>query len=138
MTSASITHRLAGLASSADGLLQRGSRLVGWIRVAPGGWWRATGGPVEGAWDSRHLAGRMASLLMVVSGVASLLSLARPNAPGESPGGVLTVGLAAALFGVIVWFLPWRRWPSRLTLLLIPAGFLFIALRNYEGGNDRT
>ena len=78
----------------------------------------------------------MAGLLMVVSGAASLFSLVRPNAPGESPGGVLTVGLVAALFGGIVWLLPWRRWPSRLTLLLIPVGFLFIALRNYEGGND--
>ncbi len=114
----------------------RGLRTIEWIATAPGRWWRATGGETQGAWDSRQVAGRMASLLMVTSGVASLLSLARPDAPGESPSGVLAVGLAAVLLGVIAWFLPWKRWPRRLGLLLIPAGFLLIAMRNYMGGND--
>ena len=109
---------------------------MGWIRTAPKRWWGATAGPGDGAWDSRQLSGRMASLLIGASGVISLFSLVRPDLPEEHPVGVLLVGMGAVLFGVIVWFLPWRRWPYRAGLLLIPAGLLLIALRNYVGGSD--
>jgi diguanylate cyclase (GGDEF)-like protein/putative nucleotidyltransferase with HDIG domain len=66
----------------------------------------------------------------------SLASLARPDAPGEDPIGVLLVGLSGAIVGLIVWYLPWHAWPRRAGLLLVPMGFALIALRNAVGGDD--
>ena len=68
--------------------------------------------------------------------VLSLTSLARPDAPDEDPMGVLLVGCAAALIGLVVWFLPWRSWPRPASLALLPVGFALIAVHNVVGGED--
>ena len=36
------------------------------------------------------------------------------------------LGYLSFVTGVIVWFLPWNRWPARTTMLLAPMGFTFI------------
>lgn len=84
----------------------------------------------------RQLVGRAAAALFLLSGVMSLVSLVRPDAQGEHPLVVLLIGLAAALTGLVCWYLPWQVWPRWSTLLLVPFGFSLIALRNVYGGDD--
>ncbi|MBN1321907.1 MAG: EAL domain-containing protein [Thermoleophilia bacterium] len=131
-----MTDSRAVLAGAGSHAARMTFRAAGWVMMAPRRWWNATAGPGDGAWDSRQLSGRMASLLIGASGVTCLFSLARPDMPEEHPVGVLLVGMCAVLFGIVVWFLPWRRWSYRTGLLLIPLGLLLIALRNYVGGSD--
>lgn len=69
--------------SGSRGRARRGG--AGNLLTAPARWWRATGETDQGARDSRQVAGRMASILMLTCGAASLLSIVRPDAPGENP-----------------------------------------------------
>ncbi|HJW74373.1 MAG TPA: EAL domain-containing protein, partial [Thermoleophilia bacterium] len=55
---------------------------------------------------------------------------------GEDPLGVLLVGLAAATIGLLLWYLPWDRWPRHASLVVVPVGFALIAARNSVGGVD--
>ena len=80
--------------------------------------------------DTRAVA-RVAAALWV--GCGALVAFAIPVLdPGDSTNraGVFYTGLAAMLIGTIVWFLPWQRWPSKATFLLVPVAFTVIGFYN--------
>ena len=73
--------------------------------------------------ESPRTAARFAAAVLLVGSIpgtfASQLGLGADarNAP---------LGYLSFVTGVIVWFLPWNRWPARTTMLLAPMGFTFI------------
>lgn len=82
---------------------------------------------------NNRLIGRAAALMLAAGGLLSLAGVVRPQAPGEDPLGVLFVGLASATIGLVLWYLPWDRWPRYATLVVVPIGFALIAARNSLG-----
>lgn len=83
-----------------------------------------------------RLIGRAAALMLAAGGLLSLAGVVRPQAPGEDPLGVLFVGLAASTMGLVLWYLPWDRWPRYASLIVVPIGFALIVARNSLGGID--
>ena len=71
----------------------------------------------------------------MISGVVNLVSMAQPVA-GEHVLGELLTGLAVTSTGLVLWLLPWNRWPLRASLGAVPVAFLFTALSNWAGGED--
>jgi len=81
--------------------------------------------------------GQLISVLFVVSGFVTLLSLLLPGSESLHRSSVLAVGFAGMLVGSVAWFLPWSEWrPSTAMWLSVPIGEALIALHNYYGGND--
>ena len=74
---------------------------------------------------------RVAAALWIGCGalVAVAIPLVATNEEGHR-GTIVAVGVAAMVIGVIVWFLPWHRWPERATLVLVPVAFTVIAVYN--------
>lgn len=86
----------------------------------------------------RALAGRMISILFILSGLVSIVSMFVPF-PGEmvrNTSGVLTVGLIGIGIGIIAWFLPWQRWHRNTMLWFLPLSFVLISLYNFYSGTD--
>ena len=73
--------------------------------------------------ESPRTAARFAAAVLLVGSIpgifASQLGLGADarNAP---------LGYLSFVTGLIVWFLPWNRWPARTTMVLAPMGFTFI------------
>ena len=57
---------------------------------------------------------------------------------GEDAFGILVVGLASAMAALVLWRLPWNRWPSYASLIVVPIGFTLIVARNSLGDVDST
>jgi diguanylate cyclase (GGDEF)-like protein len=75
-------------------------------------------------------ATRYAAAVLVVGGVTGFLSnhlVVRYHTSNEA------IAAADILVGVVVWFLPWDRWPMRATLALVPIGFAMIAVSRSVG-----
>ena len=75
----------------------------------------------------------MAAVLYILASLVALLLLALPDRPAMSQLGlvvVMAVSIVAMLVGVIVWFLPWQRWPRSVSLWLVPPAFALIAVSN--------
>jgi diguanylate cyclase (GGDEF)-like protein/PAS domain S-box-containing protein len=84
-----------------------------------------------------QFGGRLSAVLFLLCG--SLLAVAVPLVPAP-PGanrdvllGLAGVTLAA---GVVIWRLPWDRWPRASTLALIPPTFVLITIYNFFSGDD--
>jgi diguanylate cyclase (GGDEF)-like protein len=76
------------------------------------------------------VAGRRAAALF---GLTGLLVLAGLAAPGRgSVSGILAVGGAALATAIVVYLLPWRRWPVAATLGLVPVAFLLVGFAKWE------
>jgi len=88
------------------------------------------------AWPPRRLAGRATAVLFVAGAFMSVICLALPRSPGGDTGGILLVGLSAAVMALISWFLPWDRWPRWVGLSRVLAGFGMLAMLNVVGGDD--
>ena len=78
---------------------------------------------------STRVVARVAAALWVACGglVAFAIPLL-PLAPGAERWPIVLAGLFAIVVGVVVWFLPWDRWPHRATLVLVPLAFAVIAV----------
>jgi diguanylate cyclase (GGDEF)-like protein/PAS domain S-box-containing protein len=85
---------------------------------------------------TNRLVGRAAALMLAAGGLLSLVNAVRPDAPDEEALGVLLVGLASATAGLVLWRLPWNRWPRHMTLVVVPLGFALIVARNSVGEVD--
>lgn len=85
---------------------------------------------------SRRLVGRVAALLLMLSGVITMVSPLLPAPPTFNQTGVIGVGIVGLALGIIVWFLPWQHWSRRASLALVPLAYGLIALHNYFGGVD--
>jgi len=83
----------------------------------------------------RALLGRLAAVFYVGSGLLGLVTLPLP-APHSNRLGVTLVSVAALALGIAVWLAPWRRWPRRAMLALVPPAFALIAFANLFGGSD--
>jgi diguanylate cyclase (GGDEF)-like protein/PAS domain S-box-containing protein len=77
----------------------------------------------------------MAAVLFTGSGLITFVSLTLPLARIERVETALVASIASAT-GAIVWFAPWRRWPQRTSLLLIPVALALITWGNTVGGHD--
>jgi diguanylate cyclase (GGDEF)-like protein len=76
---------------------------------------------------------RQAAWLFVAAGtLVSILSYVPADAT-VSRAVLVSLGLASVLIGVLVWVLPWHRWPVRSTLVLVPISFALIVLGNRFG-----
>ena len=56
----------------------------------------------------RMLAGRLAAVFYVGSGLLGLLTLPLP-APGEQRAALALVSVAALIVGIVIWLAPWGR-----------------------------
>ena len=77
---------------------------------------------------SKLLVGRAAAVLFFVCGALALGSLALPQVSEENTTGMLVSGCAAALAGLITWYLPWAAWPRWAAHFLVPVGFALISV----------
>src|SRR5687768_6211652 len=73
----------------------------------------------------------MAAILFVAAGLGTFSSVLLPADPRMQPLGIVAVSLTAVVLGVIIWLLPWERWPLRASLVLVPIAFVLIALGNH-------
>jgi diguanylate cyclase (GGDEF)-like protein len=85
---------------------------------------------------SRRTAGRIAAVLLLVSGVVTLLSPLLPAPPTLNAGAVALIGILGMLGAVPAWYLPWQRWPRRASLLLVFIALPLISAHNVFGGSD--
>ncbi len=77
---------------------------------------------------------RLALLLYVCGGTATLGSTLLPAPSGANNAAVAVVGVGALLTGVILAL--WHRWPRWLSLAAVVPAFILIALHNsFEGGD---
>ncbi len=70
----------------------------------------------------RALTGRLAAWMWMVSSCLSVTS--QMLAPGRSSReAALVIGVISLAGGVVMWLLPWGRWPRRTALVLVPLAF---------------
>ena len=85
---------------------------------------------------SLRLVGRMGSVLFLAGGLGSAATLLLPAPESLHVGAVALNSLAATLVGIVVWFLPWERWPRGASLVLVPIAFTLIAIQNHVTGGE--
>ena len=86
---------------------------------------------------SPEAAGRLSAVLFFLCGL--LVALSSPLLAGSTGVhyvALICVGLGAAAGGVLIWPLPWHRWPRSATLWLVPLSFGLIAMHNWATGAD--
>jgi signal transduction histidine kinase len=83
----------------------------------------------------RTLLARLAAVFYIGSGLLGLVTLPLP-APGLNRVATATVCAVALAAGVVVWLAPWRAWPRRASLGIVPPALALIALANSFGGSD--
>ena len=84
-----------------------------------------------------EFGGRLSAVLYLLCG--ALLAVAVPTVPSgpdANRGAQLVLAAIALASGVIIWALPWHRWPRTSTLALVPPTFALITLYNLASGND--
>jgi diguanylate cyclase (GGDEF)-like protein len=80
--------------------------------------------------ESPRAATRYAAAVMLVGGATGFLSnhvLMQYKASNE------VIAALDIVVGVVIWFLPWDRWPMRATMALVPMGFTMIAVSRAVG-----
>jgi diguanylate cyclase (GGDEF)-like protein len=80
--------------------------------------------------ESPRSATRYAAALLVVGGLTGFLS---NHALIDYRFGNDVIAALDVVVGVVVWFLPWDRWPMRSTLALVPIGLAMIATSRAVG-----
>lgn len=93
----------------------------------------------DGVYDSTlpaSTAGRLGSILLLVGGLVTLLSVLLPAPPTIDTGAVAVVGTLALVLSIPAWLLPWDRWPHRTTLSLPLIALPLISIHNVLGGSD--
>jgi len=99
-----------------------------------------TRGPEElrpGETLSTHLIGRLSAALWVSCGLLVAVTLPLIHFPGSADRpAVLAVGVGAVGVGIVVWLLPWGRWPRSTTLLIVVPAFAAIALYSLFSHDD--
>jgi diguanylate cyclase (GGDEF)-like protein/PAS domain S-box-containing protein len=73
----------------------------------------------------------MAAVLYLAGGMGTMLSALLPAGPALFRPGVVGVGLIAVLIAAIVWRLPWDRWSTQTSLVLVPIAYGLIAVGNH-------
>jgi signal transduction histidine kinase len=89
----------------------------------------------DGTRHDERLHGRLAAVFFTGSGVLGLVTLPIP-APGLNVPAIAAISSVAIAVGVATWFVPWRSWPRRASLGLVPPAFALIALTVTYGGAD--
>jgi diguanylate cyclase (GGDEF)-like protein/PAS domain S-box-containing protein len=77
---------------------------------------------------------RLAAAMWLGCGALVLLASVAPETVAH-PGRAAVVGIGAIAMGIVVWCLPWYRWPDRATLVLLPVACTAIALFNASAEN---
>jgi len=77
---------------------------------------------------SQRLIARLGAVLFMLSGVVTLANLALPSATPRNLIMLVVIGTSAVAVGMVVWYLPWHRWPRNATLPMVPIGFGLISL----------
>jgi signal transduction histidine kinase len=81
----------------------------------------------------RRLFGCLAAVFYAGCGALGLATLPLP-APGSDTAATAAVYAVAVAVGIVVWLLPWEKWPRTASLAILPPAFALIALRNAFGG----
>ena len=79
-------------------------------------------------------AGRVGALLFIAAGFVTIGSVVLPTPKGFQAGAVLTVGAAAVALGLIMRWWPWHKWPTSVSLVLVPMSITLITIHNWFGG----
>jgi len=82
------------------------------------------------------LAGRMISIVFVLSGLITSSSVLFLQIANINRIGVISVGVFGVLVGIVSLFLPWHRWPRNAMLVFVPLAFVLISLHNMFGDAD--
>lgn len=87
---------------------------------------------------NRRLHGLLAAVFYVGCGVLCLVTLPIPT-PGLDVTATADIGSVAVVIGIVIWFMPWHRWPRQASLGVVPPAFALIALIGlYGGANVQT
>ncbi|HTK17043.1 MAG TPA: EAL domain-containing protein [Acidimicrobiia bacterium] len=84
-----------------------------------------------------RFGGRLSAVLFLLCG--SLVAVAVPlvpAAPSANRSALLGIAGVTLATGVIIWMLPWERWPRSSTLALIPPTLFLIGVYNFFAGAD--
>jgi diguanylate cyclase (GGDEF)-like protein/PAS domain S-box-containing protein len=74
----------------------------------------------------RVVARISACLYLSCGALVALVTPLLPMDRGANRAGTVLIGVLAAACGVLIWRLPWERWPERTTLVLAPVAFVMI------------
>jgi len=80
--------------------------------------------------ESPRAATRYAAAVLAVGGLTGFLS---NHVIMQYKGSNEVIAALDIVVGVVIWFLPWDRWPMRATIALVPLGFTMIALSRAVG-----
>jgi diguanylate cyclase (GGDEF)-like protein len=79
---------------------------------------------------------RTATGLFMAGGLLSFVAAWLPGSGIRSGNVVDAVGLAAVVAGALVWVVPWERWPSRVSLVLVPLALGLVAVADGAGSRS--
>ena len=84
-----------------------------------------------------RFGGRLSAVLYLLCGALLAVTVPIvPTAPDANRGAQLALAGIALASGVLIWVMPWGRWPRASTLALVPPTLVLIALFNLASGND--
>src|SRR5918992_3203479 len=89
------------------------------------------GGPTR-----RRLMARIAAVFYMGAGSLSAVTLPLPGPANINRPVSFGISTAAIAVGVVAWRVPWDRWPSPASLVLVPPAFALIGAGNVYGGSD--
>ncbi|HWO94710.1 MAG TPA: EAL domain-containing protein, partial [Dehalococcoidia bacterium] len=81
-------------------------------------------------------AARLSATLYLASGGLVILNQVLPLPAGANRTGLVDVGALAVAIGVLIWMLPWQRWPRWSTLSLVAVALPIIVIHNHFTGSD--
>jgi signal transduction histidine kinase len=85
--------------------------------------------------DRRRLHGRLAAMFFAGAGVLGLVTRVL-TVPGSNRMATAAVYAAGLALGIVIWVMPWERWPRLASLGIVPPAFALIALGNAFRGPD--
>jgi diguanylate cyclase (GGDEF)-like protein len=79
-------------------------------------------------------AGGQAAALFVLAGTVGLVNVTLPGPTGYNRPVVSVINVVSVGVGLIAWFVPWSRWSTRSTLVLVPVAVGLVCLSDAYGG----